>query len=166
MFLLIWVMSCPCKVQVLAAGLWLSPVICSFARVENVEDPFDISQMRPLIDSYDPRGIPLKPNLVSFYNLNPYPINRCHEGKILVQYTSVLSEFSAGCAGKERYLLWYADSSWCPCCCQGSTANKGFSVVTSPISASINVQGTPCMKSSRIFCGAIPNSRTAVLEPS
>ena len=47
---------------------------------ENVEDPFDISRMRPLIDLHDPPGIPLKPNLGSFYNLNPYPINLLSQG--------------------------------------------------------------------------------------
>ena len=45
--------------------------------IENAEDRFDISRAYPLIDSYDPAGIPLKPKLVSFSRLNPCASSRC-----------------------------------------------------------------------------------------
>ena len=54
--------------------------------------------MCPLIDSYDLSGIPLKPNLVSFSDLNPYPSNHCHN-RLLPQmnntgaFSSILSVF-------------------------------------------------------------------------
>ena len=84
-----------------------------------------------LIDSYDPPGIPRKPNLVSFSKLNPCPSNRCQKGTILVHLLWVFSDFSADCAGKERYLLWHADGSRCPCSIDDSTADVTRSQHTS-----------------------------------
>ena len=40
-------------------------------------------------------------------------------------FTGALSEFSAGCAGKERHMLLHADGNQCPCCTGDSMANKG-----------------------------------------
>ena len=37
-----------------------------------------------LINSYGPPGIPHKPDLVSFSDLNPCPSNSCHKGTMLV----------------------------------------------------------------------------------
>ena len=62
------------------------PPSATVPSIENVgrPDPFHISRMHPLLDSYDPYGIPLKPNSVSFSNLNPCPSNRCQKLTILV----------------------------------------------------------------------------------
>ena len=73
----------------LVAGLWPSLVAQAslpqpVLSIESVEDPIDMSQ-KCSISSYEPRGIPLKPNLVSFSNLNPCPSNRSHKRTILVR---------------------------------------------------------------------------------
>ena len=97
----------------------------------NLIDPYDHRGLW-----YDPSGTPLKPDLVSFSNLNPCPCDRCRKWlKNTGAFTSVLSEFSAGCAANKGI---YADGRRCPCCLGDSAANKrlGFSIVTSPVSPS------------------------------
>ena len=97
----------------IAASLWLmSPVIRASLSVTVPSTERDVTHVCHmtnafLIDLYDPRGIPLKPNLVSFSKLN-----LCSSSLIAVTkeqywciYTGVMSEFSAGCAGEERCLL-------------------------------------------------------------
>ena len=66
--------------------------------IQNVEDRFVMCQPCPLLNSHDPPGIPLKPNLVPVSNMNPCPSNRCHKWTT----ASVLSDF---CAGKEGICL-------------------------------------------------------------
>ena len=74
--------------------------------------------------------------------MNPYPFNHCHKGTILVHLLAFWSEFSAGCAGKGRYLL-------CPLICRRQP------VLVLPwqqrvfARSVVNVQGAPRMKSSR-----------------
>ena len=119
--------------------------------------------MHPLIDSYDPPDIPLKPRLVSFSNLNPCASNRCHKWTILVhllvfwaRFLQVVQAKKGICFGMQMapgarassatarqtkgFLLWHYLF-----CCQHSrrTSYEIF----------------------RIFYGAILGSRTAVLEP-
>ena len=60
--------------------------------------------------------------------------------------TSILSLFSADCAGKERQLHWYANDRQCPGWIDNSTAHKGFSTVMSLVpSAPIGTFGTACV---------------------
>ena len=60
------------------------PPLATVPPIPNVEDRCVMCQQRPLLDSYDPPGIPLKANLLSFSNMNHCPSNRCHKWTILV----------------------------------------------------------------------------------
>ena len=59
------------------------PPSATVLSTENVEDPFDISQSVPLIDSYDPTWLPSQAKL-GVTNLNRYPSHCCHKRTILV----------------------------------------------------------------------------------
>ena len=84
------------------------------------------------ICSYDPLGIPLKSGLASFSKLNSCPSNRCHKRAILVHSLAFSVSFSAGCAGKEWYLLWHAEGSlYLFCIADSATKEKGGHVTRS-----------------------------------
>ena len=52
--------------------------------IQNVEEQFAMCQPHPLLNLYDPPGIPLKPNLVSFLSWNLVLSNCCHKSTILL----------------------------------------------------------------------------------
>ena len=77
------------------------------------------------------------------------PCNCCQKLPILTSpFTTALSEFSAGCAGRTRHLLWQADSSQClcgigditdkPCTCKQRVFDRDVTHSQSTLS---NVQG-------------------------
>ena len=119
----------------LATGLWLkfvwSPELPSLIHTalqwKHCRCVWQISNTF-LINSCDLPGIPREPNLVSVLSWTLALLTTVTDlMNNIGAFTSILSEFSAGCAGKERHLLWYGDSSQCMCCIGDSTANKrGF----------------------------------------
>ena len=53
------------------------PPAATVPSIQNVEDQLVMCQPCPLIDLYDPPGIPLKPNLVSFSKVKSCASDRC-----------------------------------------------------------------------------------------
>ena len=82
---------------------------------------------------YDPPGVILEPNLVSFPRWNPCPSNHCQKLPILV---CLLAAW--GCDGKERHLPWHAASA--RPAVTTSPVNKGFSCVISPVPSTTPVK--------------------------
>ena len=138
-------------VKRLAASLWLSPVGRASLR-QRQSRPFKMLKTHLTFlehvtwhPSQSKLDVICQPEPLSFWLLS--------QMNNIGAFTNVLSEFSTGCAGKERHLLWYADCSRRLCCIVDSTANKGVGSVVKlsvPNAPQVNVQSAPFMKSSRI----------------
>ena len=114
-----------------------------------------------LIDTHDPPGIPLKPNLVPFSNLNPCASNHSHKWTILLHLLAFWVHFLQAVQAKKG--ICYADSSQCPCCLDDSTAQRVFNCdITCSQCTSHQQSKHASYKIFNNFYGAILGSRTAV----
>ena len=107
------------------------PPSATVPSTENAEDWLDISRTHPLIDLYNPPGIPLKPNLVSFSKMNPCASNCCQKWTTLVHLLVSWVSFLQVTPAKKSICFDMQMAAQCPCCIGNGVADNGFSIVMS-----------------------------------
>ena len=142
------------------------PPSATVLAIKNIEDPFDISQTCPLIDSYDPHGIPCKLDLMSFSSLNPYPSNCCHKWTIVVHLLAFWVHLLQVVQAKKGTCFDVQMAAGVLAASTTARRTKGFllwrHVHPFPNAPCINVQKRDLYEIFKNFYGAILGSRTAM----
>ena len=157
---------------VLARRLWLSPVAWAslpqpqYHLFKMSEDQLAVCHPRPLIDLYDPPGIPLKPNLVSFSNMNPCLSNQCHKWTILVHLLAFWVSFLQVVQAQKIICFDMQTAASAYAALATAQQTNGFRLWDHPFRMQgMSMFKVHCVWNFQDFLWPAPGSRMAVLEP-